>query len=88
MIFTYITEFLKLFSVSFFPTSIQWFKIIYDKKACNFSSNNQSNIIINQIIKIKNGIIRNYNSNLYFFLGFFHNSKIFFSLPSMTSTVT
>jgi len=31
-------------------------------------------------------IIRNYNSNLYFFLGFLHSSKIFFSLSSITSS--
>ena len=39
MILKYITEFLKLFSLSFFPASIRQFRIVYDKKACNFSSN-------------------------------------------------
>jgi len=33
MILKYITEFVKLFSVFFFPASIQCFIIIYDKTA-------------------------------------------------------
>jgi len=39
MILKYITKFLKLFFSLLFATYIQRFRIIYDKKAHNFSSN-------------------------------------------------